>query len=460
MTRGRGAALALFAAGLVLRLFFLTAWGTFDVEVQKAWAWRAATSGLADIYGPADRELVELARTRGEGDVLRGFRQAPLPRTWFEWGTGRYFVDYPPGGVLGLWAAGKLHGLLDAEMRNRAGFNAAVNLAPLLASLAIALVLLRSTGDPGTGRLRALAFWLNPAVILAVPVLGYQDTTFGLLALLAVLALGKHRYAWATALVVAAGLVKPQGALLLPTLLAVLLREASPRVGALALGAGLGSATAILSPWWSSGHLLSALDGCLRPLTQTTLAPLGLNVWWIAGWLMDQRRLGGLPPARIVSLQEFHDASGLDAAFVARLTLLLLAVAIGFWVYRQVEADRRVIPLSVVLMVHGYALLGTSVHENHTFLALVVLPVLIGEWRPALPALAGCSVFLAASLLCTAGFGRRVTKLHEVMAARMATGIDASLLVALFHVALFGALVVWTRCLVHPIRSGRPASAR
>ena len=55
----------LFALGLALRLCLLSAWGTFDTEVQKAWSARAATAGLADIYGPSDRELMATARDGG-----------------------------------------------------------------------------------------------------------------------------------------------------------------------------------------------------------------------------------------------------------------------------------------------------------------------------------------------------------------------------------------------------------
>jgi hypothetical protein len=442
---GREAALAAFALGLVLRIAWLPLWGTFDTEVQKAWAWRAATSGPADIYGPSDRELLDLARTRGEGNVLRGLRSQALPRTWFEWGSGRYFVDYPPGSVLVLWAAGKAYALFDPAMRNRPAFNAAINIAPLVGSFVIALLLLRSSRDPATGEVRALAFWLNPAAILAAPVLGYQDTVFGALALGSVLALLKSRFGLASVLVVAAGLVKPQGALLLPTFLAVLLREGTLPAWGRALGSGLASAAVILSPWWSSGHLLSALDGCLRPLTQTTLAPLGLNLWWLLGWLMDVRKAGGLVPARIVSLAEFRSEAGFDAAVVARILVVSLVLAVALWVWRRVKEDRQVIVLSIVLVVHGYAFFGTSVHENHTFLAVVLVPLLLGEWKHARPALVATSGFLFASLLCAAGFGRRVTRLPEVMSGRMVLGLDLSILVALGHAVLLAALFFWSR---------------
>jgi hypothetical protein len=88
--RATALALALLAAGLVPRVLGLSAWGTFDIEIQKAWAWRAATGGVADIYGPADRDL-------------GGVRPGPgFPEHRFDWNGHSYFVDYPPASVLVL----------------------------------------------------------------------------------------------------------------------------------------------------------------------------------------------------------------------------------------------------------------------------------------------------------------------------------------------------------------------
>ncbi|MGE0454224.1 MAG: hypothetical protein AB7O37_17065 [Vicinamibacteria bacterium] len=435
MTR-RGAFLTLFAAGLALRLAWLGNWGTFDTEVQKAWSWRAATGGVASIYGPTDAELAAAGRERGMGVVEALFR-LPVPPHRFEWGTATYSVDYPAGSVLGLAAAGTLYRLVDPELSNGRGFNVAINSAPLLASLAIALVLFRSAPDAALGGRRALAFWLNPAMLLAAPALGYQDPIFGALALGAVVALCEGRHGFATALVVAAGLVKPQGALLLPALAGVLLRDAGPRGLRRAAAAGLATAAVLLAPWWTRGQLWSALDGCRRPLFQTTLAPLGLNPWWIAGWLMDLTRRDepGLPLARIVQIPEFTAWAGFDPRLPARA--LLLAVAVGIVLYLWTRRGQVVaIPISVALAVHSYALFGTSVHENHTLLALCVLPLTLGQWRPAPYALAASSGFAFVSLFLAAGFGRRVTRLATIAQLRGATGLDASLIVAALHVAL------------------------
>ena len=122
------------ALGLGVRLVGLGAWGTFDVEVQKAWALRAA-SNLADIYGPSDREIAgEAAHTGGLWPLLTGEQR--FPRTEFTWGTARYFVDYPPASLIVLAVEGKIYRALRPEAPNKPLLNALVNLGPLLASLA------------------------------------------------------------------------------------------------------------------------------------------------------------------------------------------------------------------------------------------------------------------------------------------------------------------------------------
>jgi hypothetical protein len=433
--------LTLVGLGLALRLWALPLWGTFDTEIYRAWSARAATGGLADIYGPKDAEILAAARARGGSGVAQVLA-TPLPRTVFQWGSADYFVDYPAGSALAAWTAGRLYALVSPRFANRPLFNAAVNLLPLAASLAMSVLLWRSAAGR-LGATRALAFWLNPAVFLAAPVLGYQDPIFAALGMGAVLALMHGRLAAATGLAVASALVKPQGVLVFPVLAAVALREGAPRGWARSAVAGLGSALLMLAPWWTSGHLLSALDGFRRPLGQGTLAPLGLNVWWIAGWAMQWAQGTPFPLAGVVSIDAFRAWAGVDPRLVSRL-LLAAATAGGWWLLvRAPREDRWMIPLVVILQVHAYALLGTSVHENHTFLAVALAPLLIGAWPYAVRVWAASSAFLFASLYLTAGFGRRITTQSSIAALRMAPGLDLSVLVAAAHVVFLALLFAW-----------------
>ena len=122
----------LFASGLVVRLLLLPLWGTFDTEVQKAWATRAATAGLAGVYGPDDPEMLRVARAE-TGSAWGLVTATNLPRARIEWENGTFIVDYPPGSLVVLWAAGRSTALRP-DMPNRPLFNAVVNLAPLVGS--------------------------------------------------------------------------------------------------------------------------------------------------------------------------------------------------------------------------------------------------------------------------------------------------------------------------------------
>ncbi|HEY2941275.1 MAG TPA: hypothetical protein VGN09_02465, partial [Vicinamibacteria bacterium] len=198
-----------------------------------------------------------------------------------------------------------------------------------------------------------------------------------------------------------------------------------------------------LMPWWTSGHVLSALDGCRRTLVQGALSAQGLNLWWLAGWVMDWAQEGPWPLARIHSVEAFRQWAGGDPRLIARALLAAATVANLALMRRWPAADRRVIALSVILQVHAYAFLATSVHENHTFLAAVLAPLLLGVWPRARTLLAATSAFLFLNLFLVAGLGRRVTTLRFVEQVRMAAGVDLTVVAAALHAVLLVALFVW-----------------
>src|SRR5438128_2531493 len=125
----------LFVLGLLLRLIALPAGGTVDMDSYKAWSVWAATRGVNDMYGPPDRQLL------AERSWLAAGRP---PEARFVWRSRSFFMEYPPGSALAFWTVGKLYRSVLPEMRNGRLFNAVVKLPPLLASLAIFMLLRRS----------------------------------------------------------------------------------------------------------------------------------------------------------------------------------------------------------------------------------------------------------------------------------------------------------------------------
>jgi hypothetical protein len=415
---------ALFGLGLVLRLLGLPLWGTFDTDEWKAWSTFATKEGLSRVYGPPDRRVLALGR---------------VPRRNFEWqGVGRA-VDYPPGSMIVLWVEGKLFEALDPAMPSDRRFNAIINLAPFLGSLAILALLLRSAAGEA-GRSRGLAFWLNPAVLFAAPVLGYQDPLFGALAVAAVIALMRRRYVLASALVAASGLVKPQGILLVPVLLSVVLREAKPAIWVRCALAGLGVGVLVFLPWWSQGFLLSALEGAFRPLGEPHLSALGLNLWWIAGYVMKWAQDGSWPVAAIVPAGAFSTWAGFDASTVSRLLLLVGTAGVVGLLVRSHADDRSRIPLAVILQVHVYAFCALAVHENHTLLGVFLAPLLLGAWPRARALLLATSALAFVNLFLALRFGEGITSREWFLALPRLSLADALFaLAAVGH----GLLLCW-----------------
>lgn len=447
----------LFGLGLLLRLLALPLTGTYDTGEWKAWKACAVQKGLASVYGPSDAKLGKLALRRGQGDLLQGLADLSVPRGHCEWQGVSRVVDYPPGSMLILWVQGQAYDALAPGMPDGPAFNAAINLPPLLASLAIAWLLLgRGRQDPALGRVRALAFWLNPAVILAAPVMGYQDPVFGALAVATVLALVDRRFVAAAALLAAAGLVKPQGVLLVPVFAAVLLREAGWRTWLRSALAATLVTAAVLAPWWSTGHLLACLFGMLRPLGGADLAPLGLSLWWLAGYAMQWAQAGPWPASRIVRVQAFEDWAGLDTALVAGPLLLAGTALVVGLLLRSRSEDRRMIPLAVVLQVHVYAFLALGVHENHALLGLFLLPLLLGSWAPGWRALVAASSLATVNLLLAMRYGEHIPTSTWALSWQAPGGLDAAFAAAaLGHGALLAALLLWT---ARTARAGPPST--
>jgi len=154
-----------------------------DVNAYAAWALKLAQEGPARFYAPG------------------------------------YFADYPPGYMYVLWWVGLASQLLKLGWQT-AGFVILLKLPALLADLAVARLLFAKLRGAGarTAWIAALAFALNPALVLNSAVWGQTDSVLALLVLLAFLAQGERLFELAWLIAAIAALTKPQALLLLPPL--------------------------------------------------------------------------------------------------------------------------------------------------------------------------------------------------------------------------------------------------
>lgn len=416
------------ALGAAVRLVALPLPGTSDVLLDKAWAQAAAVVGVTGVYG-----------------------------TEIEW-QGRSWrkVNYPPL-ALGLFAAaGRVHRALDPSGSDSATFTALIKAPGLVADVVLTALLFaavrRRWGAPAATAI-ALAYWLNPAVVLDGAVLGYVDPVLALPAVAALLAAAGGRPALCGACAAAAFLVKPQAVLLAPALLVALTGDprGAARAVARAGAAALATAGLVLAPFAVAGALGRLASGVGQLATHDMYSADAANLWWLVTWIKraaSQTSELGLAawtaPVRILRIS-LAEAQGLPNPRWIGAALVLAAAAWAAWRTRRAR-DLGLLAALGAFVVHAYFTLGVGVHENHLFLAVPLL-TLAAAGRPALRlVLLVVTAVTALNLNLACGFGLDVGGALP----RGLTGLDATVVLALANVAA----LAW-----HAVVFGREARA-
>lgn len=314
---------------------------------------------------------------------------------------------------------------------------------PLLADAALAALLWevarRRAGD-GAARWAAAAYWANPAMILAGPVLGYLDALMALPAAGALVAAAGGLPAAAGALAAAACLTKAQAVFVLPVVALGLWRMRSQGAAArlwLASAAGAAVAAMVVAPYVAAGAWRNLVQGIASLLRHDMLSGDAANAWWIVtyvlraiyavrdlglwgAWTMRVRILG---ISRVIAL-------GYPNPRPFALAMVSAAAGWALWrVRRSVDLPR--LAACAAFIVHGYFVLGVQVHENHLFLAIPLLAV-AAACRPGLrPVCAALSAAFALNLYLVVGVGRGFP-----LPPRNLTIVDAMVLLAMANCAL------------------------
>jgi hypothetical protein len=310
-------------------------------------------------------------------------------------------VDYPPLFLYVLWPIGKLYALVGP--RDAAGaledstlWTALVKMPHLVFDLLLAGLLAAWVGraglwgptraGPGWGRLAALLYLWNPAVLWGSAYWGQPDGVHSALALAALACLTAGRLFGAGVLLAAAGMMKPLAAPLLPLLVAAAAFRGGARGVILVALGGFGAALLVLSPFIATGRGPAVLHRLLADLNAMPFRSINAhNLWWLVGpW----RSALGMPQA--VGLGLFAAVDALLLWHARRW----LAAAGGSPAARGVG-----IILLAAAAVACFFLFVTGMHENHLFLAIPLLVAVAGR-RPGLAWMAcGCSLAVLLNML-------------------------------------------------------------
>jgi hypothetical protein len=375
-----------FLLTTVCAVLLLNAPGTDDVKTLQTW------SHIVERHGPI------------EGYIQSG-------------------ADYPPLSVLTIAFA-----VQRAEAQAVAG-GVGIKLLILLFLLLTSLAFYAITRNlPLTALLQA-AFLINSTA------LGYVDVLFAPVLLIALAALEARRLAWATILFLLACLLKWQVIIIAPFIGVYLLdirRWADWRAVPWRRLAGAVVAPALLL---IAGTILLFREGVLLSfwyaLTKSTyLSGTALNLGWVVTYLLhlaDPAAYGPLNAGQITIITTENPG------IVGPLKLLFAGTfgAILIWFFTRPKTFTHLL-LFATLGYLAYFTFNTGVHENHLFLACLLLGLLAHRDRAYVPELVVWAALLNINMVVFYGLDGRGLPFSPVVG-----GLDMTLLLALLAMLLF-----------------------
>jgi hypothetical protein len=413
---------AALVLGLVVRAATLPLPGHSDIILWKIWSYAAAHDVLG-VYGVGG---------------------TPPTRGIVTWGDNTAAVDYPPLFLYEYAIVGKIFGALFPSYPDGLALLVAVKLPALAANMALTAVFFfvarRASGGVEAAQWAALAYWLNPATMLGGEMLGYVDALYFLPAIAGIALAHVGRPLWAGLLVGIAVATKPQGILVGPAFALALWQGGG--LGAIAAAGATFTATlaVIAFPYYAKGALPNMwLAFGSFDERRDTMSAYAANIGWIVNWWL-RGRFGlpefGFPRAflqfvpRPLSITRFRELGYPNPRPIGRAAIVA-ATLWAMWITRRCR-DLAFAAALGAFTVHAFFVLGTGMHEHHQLLEIPLL-VLAAALRPAFRPLFFVVSFIVAlniDYIYGAGIGT------GWMAPRMITGIDLSVLLSFFNIAV------------------------
>jgi hypothetical protein len=328
-----------------------------------------------------------------------------------------YFLDYPPGYLYALWAAGAAgHALgLTGDML-RVMVESPAIIGDLLLGLLIFAVVRRAA--PAYLAYVAMALCaLNPALLYDTEVWGQSDSIPALLMLLSMLMLLDEEYELGWGLAALAVLTKPQALALMPVLGLWTLFKSDRAV------------------WLRSGLAFMAFG-------LVTIAPFQIGHPW--SWLFDlysstaayyhESSVNAFNLMALIFGLRRDDTTALlgSSCFTIGMTLVAVLYVFVAWLLWK-KADRKGLLLSAFIAITGFFIFAPRMHERYLYPALVVLIPLAIESPMALGILGG----MTATFLFNLIYVKKVLDTNSFLDARDSWAMLASAA----NVAIFGASV-------------------
>lgn len=420
----RGVVVGLVAGALV-RLLLIASPGTPDVGTWKAWA----AVGSEDATG------------------LYGVGGTPPERGVIRWRGIEGTTEYPPLALYELAATGRAYRALDPAFEDTPALTAFIKLPGLLAEAIFVLaVLLAGPSVLGLRATRwlAMAFWLNPAIVLNGAALGYLDAQMAVPAALAMLAAATGWPALAGVLAATAVLTKAQAVFVGPAILLAIAGQARMPAGrafARFTVAGLVTAALIVAPVAIRGALPNMVQAIERLGAHDMVSGYATNAWWIVTWFVRSAygvaELGWWEAftleVRILGIERIMEVGYPNPKLIGA-AFVLGWLAWACWRAREARALADWAFLGG-WSVFTYFVFAAQVHENHLYLAVPVLALAAAADARVRPLFWGATAVTALNMYVFYGLGYP----GSIWLGRHWTGIDLTVILSAV------AVVIWWR---------------
>jgi hypothetical protein len=367
------------------------------------------------------------------------------------WGNRRTTVDYPPVTLYGLAAVGRVYGRFDSNYDDSVVLTILIKVSIVAMESLLSFFLWRlvqQSWGPQAARAAVVCYWLNPAVFMDGPVLGYLDSWAAAPAVAAIAA-GAGSMPLAPILcgiaLAVAVMTKVQAIFAVPVAGLVLWAGKSHRSLRMLLSVGSFTAavTVMVLPFMIRGALPNVVQGVSALLRHDMLSGTAANLWWIVTWVLRAsyavQDLGVFNAwTMTVPILGISRTVELGYPNPRLIGALMTAGAVGwaFWRgHRAIGASTTSHGLGVALAagafaVHAYFVLAVQVHENHLYLALPLLAAAAAALPLLRPPLVALSAISALNLWLFYGFGRDFP-----LPPRHFTILDATVVLSALNVA-------------------------
>ncbi len=421
--------------GFAVRLALGGCLGTIDMDWWKSWIVYGYEHSLTSLYGSSDAKIAEdigLGMSMAELR-LNHARLVPYRVNYGTFSEMRgLWVAQPPLYVYALMLAGGVYRLASGGLEDGRWFNFCINLLNLASAAGTAWLIYRfwrRTSRPELAAPTALAYWLNPLVLLNAPVQGYLDQLCAVFLVWSLMQLYERRLLWAYALFAVSVLMKPTGVVVLPLFLVIGLGEHGLRANLRGALVALGVTVLSFAPFLVAGQGLSVVVGLSQLGAQLdVVSRKAINLWYSPQYFA--LKAGGFPWLSQFSNESFGQFTGARVDRVGTFLFLLFTVLNVASCWKTREEERWVLFSAGGLQVLGSYVLRTGQYVNHYFLAIPLLAVVALTTRRRLVYFAlSCSLFFAADVIFY-GFGRDTTPYSEQLSVGGWSGVTVALAVS------------------------------